>query len=306
MNAPFPPVFMSVQRGTARKVPLSVLLPLSFILGGVCFLLLSSWLASSHGQQTLNDMAVLIPARTVSTDEPQPSNSPKRGGFALDPSSEGSKVDALTAGRRDRVKLDFIPVEERQHRTVKGYPCVSTPSGTFGVEGHGTPDSVFYRSGEPMDAKELARLIMEDSRFRPGMPVYLLCCETGKGWRPFAQKLADALGTEVVAPTEKLWPQHSGLYIVAEERMLKSPGMFPVGIQRADTTRLGEMRTFLPSHSPSPASNSRAEGRTVARTFASSNISNSSAAASVRTPRPMKKPMLRASARTAAFLAGNP
>lgn len=307
MNAPISStIFLSVQRGTAPKVSLSVLLSLSFILGGVCFFLLNSWLHSSHGKQTLNDMAVLIPAGSLSTDEPEPSNSPKRGSFALNASSEGeSKVENLTQTHRERVKLDFIPVQERKNRTVKGYPSVSAPDGTYGVEGHGSPDSIFCRTGEPMTAEELARLIATDSRFRPGMTVYLFCCETGKGRRPFAQKLANLLGTEVVAPTEKLWPQHSGSYIVAQERLLTSPGMIPVGIQRADVSRLGEMRTFVPDAKRSPLS--KPEARVVARSSASKDLaSDNRNAGNTRLASPMRKPMLRPSARTAALLAGNP
>ena len=45
-----------------------------------------------------------------------------------------------------------------------------------------------------MNARELAEWIRNDARYQAGMTVYLFCCETGKGDRSFAQKLANTLG----------------------------------------------------------------------------------------------------------------
>lgn len=211
-----------------------------------------------------------------------------------------SKVDSLTSPGRSHIKIDFIPVEERVSRTRRGFPCVTAPEGAYGIEGHGTPTSVFCRTGEPMSARELAKWITNDGRYQAGMTVYLLCCETGKGDRSFAQKLANTLGTEVVAPTEKLWPLQNGLFIVAQERMRKTALGFQAGEQRADVTRLGAMKTFTPANAAATTTT------TVAATSGDdeSPTSSSSAAPLARTHTTPKKPMLRASARTAALLAG--
>jgi hypothetical protein len=209
------------------------------------------------------------------------------------------KVSALTSEGRSHIKIDFIPSEERAKRASRGFPCVSSPEGVYGIEGHGSPHSVFSRDGEPMNARELAEWIRNDARYQAGMTVYLFCCETGKGDRSFAQKLANTLGADVVAPTEKFWPQQNGLYLVAQERTHKTLGIFETGEQRADTTRPGTMKTFKPTAAAA------AQLAATSKDDASSRIDSSSSAASpVRMQQPPKKPLLRASARTAALLAG--
>lgn len=175
------------------------------------------------------------------------SNGPSSSSFTLDSRAQTeSKVSALTTVQRRPVALDFIPAAERASRSRRGYPPVTVPAGTYGVEGHGLPRSLFFGNGQPMTAGELATRITSDSRYQPGMTVYLMCCETGKGRRSVAQQLANVLGTEVVAPTEKLWPQQNGLFVVAPERKYDVSGAAP----SADTDRLGTMKTFKPGRGP--------------------------------------------------------
>jgi hypothetical protein len=213
-----------------------------------------------------------------------------------------SKVSALTSEGRTHIKLDFIPSEERAKRASRGFPSVNSPEGVYGIEGHGSPHSVFTREGEPMNARELAEWIRNDTRYQAGMTVYLFCCETGKGDRSIAQRLADTLGADVVAPTEKFWPQQNGRYLVAQERMHKTLGIFETGEQRADTTHPGAMKTFKPTEAAAAAA---AKLAATSKDGNSSRIDSSSSAASpVRMHQPPKKPLLRASARTAALLAG--
>lgn len=239
------------------------------------------------------------PVAKGGSDSPEPSNSPSTADFALDSNSSGeSKVSALSSEKRGHIKMDFIPEDERARRTSKGFPCVSPPEGAYGVEGHGTPYNIFDRTGEPMSAGKLAERIRSDRSFQAGMTVYLLCCETGKGNRSFAQKLADSLGSEVVAPTEKLWPLKTGRYVVAQERMRKTFGIFEKGEQRADHDKPGTMKTFRPTSTAPAVASSRDE--------VSQPSSSSSAASPVRAQNPQKRPLLRASARTAALLAGMP
>ena len=254
----------------------------------------------------LGGFASLAPNSFAHPEEPVQArfcNSPSLANFALDNSTNGeSKVSALTSERRTHLKLDFIPSDERAKRASRGYPCVSAPEGAYGIEGHGSPHSVFSRNGVPMNARELAEWIRNDDRYQAGMTVYLFCCETGKGDRSFAQKLADTLGAEVVAPTEKFWPQQNGLYVVAQERTHKTLGIFETGEQRADTTRPGTMKTFKPTAAAAAAA---AQFAAASKDVdASPNDSSSSAASVVRTQQTPRKPFLRASARTAALLAG--
>jgi hypothetical protein len=226
-------------------------------------------------------------------------NTPNPPKFGLDSQTDGeSKVTWLSTGAA-KVKFDFIPEDEREHRTSRGYPCVLSPEGVFGVEAHGTRKYVYSRDGEYLSAEDFAELIRSDSRYEAGMPVVLFCCETGKGFRPFAQKLANLLGAEVVAPTEKLWPQRNGRFIVAQE-LARKTFFGEVGLKRADLSRQGTMKTFSPSSTPD------AEVTSVAREESAEPISSSSAASLTRTQNPPKKPLLRAGARTAALLAGMP
>lgn len=252
---------------------------------------------------TTRDKSAALPllATHETVDDPQPSNSPKNESFALASGSRGeSKIPFLAGSGRSHIKLDFIPVDERTSRSRRGFPRVTAPEGAYGIEGHGTPDSVFCRTGEPMSARELAKWILNDSRYHTGMPVVLLCCETGKGNRPFAQKLADALGGDVVAPTEKVWPLKTGLYLVAQEKTTKSLGMFDVGAQRADITRLGEMKTFRPAQGV----DSTTDTLLAARSSATSPSGTYASIAPIRTPKSTLKTKTRAGAKTASLLAG--
>jgi hypothetical protein len=237
------------------------------------------------------------PLRSATPEVRTFSNSPADTSFALEGRAAGeSKAASLAGQERSKIKLDFIPADERTRRTSGGYPMVTAPKGAYGVEGHGSPWSIFDRTGEPMTEENLAEWIRTDERYVAGMTVYLLCCETGKGDRCFAQKLADTLGTEVVAPTEKLWPQQDGLFIVAQERTHKKFGIFKKREQRADVSKPGTMKTFKPGETPAKLVSFRREE-------ASEPSSSSSAPSPARTQTP-KKPLLRASAKTAALLAG--
>ncbi|HGY9073070.1 TPA: hypothetical protein ACNTV0_005044, partial [Escherichia coli] len=47
-------------------------------------------------------------------------------------------------------------------------------------------------------------------KFKPGMSVRLLSCNTGKGNNSFAQQLADELGVRVYAPDQYDWYYSNG------------------------------------------------------------------------------------------------
>lgn len=154
---------------------------------------------------------------------------------------------SVDGGNGRLIKLDFVPVAERARRLRSGYGWLHTAKGAYGVEGYGARGHMQFRNGETMTAGELARWIRRDPRSVPGMTVYLFACETGKGHHPFAQELADALGTTVVAPTEKLWLKHGGGYTVARGKSKTLLGFIPYGEETADPQRPGVMRTFVPS-----------------------------------------------------------
>lgn len=162
-------------------------------------------------------------------------------------SMNGLRTTHPAHGSGNTVKLDFIPADERVMRNSGGYGRIEAPRGTYGVEGHGDPGTMFFRNGQTCTAQELARWIRNDSRYTPGMTVYLFSCETGKGSRSFAQKLADELRAKVVAPTEKLWLVKNGGYTVAREQAGRILGFIPAAKERADAKKPGIMKTFSPA-----------------------------------------------------------
>jgi len=70
-----------------------------------------------------------------------------------------------------------------------------------------------------LDAKQLARMIVANRKYKPGMPIELGSCNTGnpgEDGKSFAQKLANEVkaltktDTEVIAPTSFAWYQPNG------------------------------------------------------------------------------------------------
>jgi hypothetical protein len=144
----------------------------------------------------------------------------------------------------DQIKLDLVPLKERQERAQLGYKRLRVPKGTYGVEGHGSPRCMYFKTGEVLTAPELAKWIRNDTRYVRNMTVYLLACDTGKGKYSFAQELADVLQTEVYAPTERLWIHRNGTFSV-------DPGAGPIVNTKngpgSGKEPAGAMRAFYPS-----------------------------------------------------------
>ena len=83
------------------------------------------------------------------------------------------------------------------------YPRYKSEDG-YAVVSHGQPESVFLRS----DHRTLADVIRARRDYKPGTPIRLLACSTGRqdGDTPcIAQRLADELGVDVTAPNDILW-----------------------------------------------------------------------------------------------------
>jgi CheY-like chemotaxis protein len=69
----------------------------------------------------------------------------------------------------------------------------------FVVNAHGNPTTVYdAQSGRWLTADDLANMIRNSPNYKPGEPVKLQICQTGRG--PFAQNLADKLQAPVLAP----------------------------------------------------------------------------------------------------------
>ncbi len=86
------------------------------------------------------------------------------------------------------------------------YPRYKSEDG-YAVVSHGQPESVFLL-GERSDHRTLADVIRARRDYKPGTPIRLLACSTGRqdGDTPcIAQRLADELGVDVTAPNDILW-----------------------------------------------------------------------------------------------------
>lgn len=97
---------------------------------------------------------------------------------------------------------------------------------------HGTPETVTL-FGTKVDHKVVADIITRRKDYDGTKAVRLLSCSTGddSGDAPcFAQRLADELGVQVVAPTDTVW--------------VSTDGGLAVGKKRGDNT--GSMKTFDP------------------------------------------------------------
>lgn len=103
-------------------------------------------------------------------------------------------------------------------------PKVKPIDGVFDLAIHGHTHSVGVQvhSGAAHLAKnhrlfnhrEIAKIIRLNN-WRPGQPIRLLSCLTGKEGDGFAQNLSNKLGVPVLAPTDVLWVYPNGATRVA-------------------------------------------------------------------------------------------
>ena len=106
------------------------------------------------------------------------------------------------------VDMNLFPSNEDIHSYAQK---VANKPNTFQVGGHGNPSlMVDGATGERLDARKLASRIKGDPKYKPGMTVELLSCNTGKGANPLGQQLANELNTTVKAPNEFLWYSSNG------------------------------------------------------------------------------------------------
>ncbi|MGA7832531.1 MAG: RHS repeat-associated core domain-containing protein, partial [Terracidiphilus sp.] len=85
------------------------------------------------------------------------------------------------------------------------------PSGVYSVAGHGIVDQygnylglIKGTDGNDYTAQQLAQYIKNDPNWNH-QPIDLRSCGAGKGANSFAQQLANALGVNVIAPTNTLY-----------------------------------------------------------------------------------------------------
>lgn len=111
--------------------------------------------------------------------------------------------------------LSLFPFGGRDWLAARNTPAFP---GTFSVEAHGSPTTVFDKFGRPISPVQLAIMIKSDPRYVEGQPVTLNSCSTGgpagSGEGSYAQQLANALKTLIIAPNADLSGDVYGVDIV--------------------------------------------------------------------------------------------
>ncbi|WP_217616536.1 hypothetical protein [Cellulomonas sp. GbtcB1] len=97
---------------------------------------------------------------------------------------------------------------------IRNYSTNIPPKpGWYDVGMHGSPERVFLEHTDgstlAIDHRTLADLIRRQPDY-DGSPIRLLSCSTGRDADGIAQRLADALGTQVEAPSDTLWIWSNG------------------------------------------------------------------------------------------------
>lgn len=112
--------------------------------------------------------------------------------------------------------------------------------GVWSVYAHGWMKNVFDMRGEKPDTLTIEALakILEGHGWKPGDPVVLYACRTGKGENSFAEQFARKYGSDVTAPNRQVWYNQN----------IGQPGPTWINGKNVDGTRnesdVGRMITF--------------------------------------------------------------
>ncbi|HOI95809.1 MAG TPA: RHS repeat-associated core domain-containing protein, partial [Syntrophobacter fumaroxidans] len=112
--------------------------------------------------------------------------------------------------------LNLLPPESDEFTYAN---AATSPPNTFTVAAHGNTRWFFDQQLRRLSPRQLANLIRNHPNYSQGMTVRLDSCNTGvnpgKGQPSPGQKLADELGTNVLAPDNFVWFGPSGKPVVA-------------------------------------------------------------------------------------------
>jgi RHS repeat-associated protein len=121
------------------------------------------------------------------------------------------------------LEADLIKFGIDAENATRATKLISKP-GEFTVISHGTPKGPYLETtphnGPDIDVEELAREIRLSDKFQANQTIRLLSCNTGKG--DFPQKLADLLGTPVIAPQAFVGLRDNGTYSLYKDIGLKT------------------------------------------------------------------------------------
>lgn len=102
---------------------------------------------------------------------------------------------------------------------VSAVSRVKPENGKYDIALHGSDKSAEF-FGKPIDAYTLAKIIKSRKDYKVGTPIRLLSCNTGntnETGNCFAQLLANELHTTVYAPTEKIYVNPDGSFVIGKK-----------------------------------------------------------------------------------------
>ncbi len=117
------------------------------------------------------------------------------------PLSPGTEIDPLGLAP-ERIEVNLFPPNERIWASANKTPGTAN---LYEIAGHGSSKGLLDQSGNVIPIDVLAKRIRSDPRYKPGMPIALLSCNTGLLPGGYAQQLADAMQAVVVAPNRFIW-----------------------------------------------------------------------------------------------------
>ena len=96
-------------------------------------------------------------------------------------------------------KLSLFSRNDRFNDWAKSYP---DNSNTLTIFGHADPKSINddrkdKKNGTPLTASDLAKLIQNETGWKPGTPIKIEACNAARGENSLAEQLSDILSTEV-------------------------------------------------------------------------------------------------------------
>ena len=135
----------------------------------------------------------------------------------------GSKGLRLVKGLANKTEpvaapgsLEFVnPLNSKFAENAARRPASNVdPGGLFDVVTHGSPKTVeiVLADGRVVQAdhRMFAQYLRSASGWKPGQPIRLLSCSTGRGASSFAQNLANKLGVDVIGSTGLVYADETG------------------------------------------------------------------------------------------------
>uniref|UniRef100_UPI0035D008FF RHS repeat-associated core domain-containing protein n=1 Tax=Paracidovorax oryzae TaxID=862720 RepID=UPI0035D008FF len=117
------------------------------------------------------------------------------------PLSPTTEIDPLGLAP-ETIEANVFPQDQPVWASANKTP--GTPN-LYEIAGHGSRKGLEDQNGKVIPIDVLAKRIRSDPRYKPGMPIALLSCNTGLLPDGYAQQLADAMQAIVVAPNRFIW-----------------------------------------------------------------------------------------------------